>query len=132
MRSLFALLALATATPAIAETNPTLPPEGVKIEILDRAVCNDLQNNITTNPRNIWFSKNTLNQRWVKNSKGDYLSFFCYHYELEFLPVTNIKYIPIVWITDEDTLLRYSKQEREEHIRGIEERQRQVKATGLE
>lgn len=131
MRSLLAMLALATAAPAMAEINPTLPPEGIRAEVLDSQTCSALHSNLMQHPRNIWFNKTVFNERWFKNSKGEYINFHCWHTETQYNPY-RAKVIPIVLIADAATLKGYYEQELAAHKAGVLERQRQVKTSGLE
>jgi hypothetical protein len=131
MRSLLVLLGLLTAAPAMAEINPTLPPEGIRAEVLDSQTCRGLHTNLTNHPRNVLFNKNVINQRWYKNSKGEYISFHC-HYPLEQFYPYKLTFVSIVWVAPAATLKGYYEAELAEHKAGVLERQRQVKTSGLE
>lgn len=131
MRRLLVLLSLLTAAPAMAEITPTLPPEGIRAEVLDSQTCRALHSNLMQHPRNIWFNKTVFNERWFKNSKGEYINFHCFHTEIQYNPY-RAKVIPIVLISDAATLKSYYEQELANHKAGLQERQRQVNASGLE
>lgn len=119
------------STPALAEIDPTLPPEGIRAEVLDSKTCSALHSNLMQHPRNVWFNKTVFNERWFKNSQGEYINFHCHHTETQYNPF-RYNVIPIVLIADAATLKSYHEQELTAHKQGLRERQRQVKQSGLE
>ena len=127
MRSLLTVLCLLIAAPAYAELNPRALPEGIRAEVTENSICTGVQNNLSNHPRNIFDRPRALGQTWYKNSQGQYLSFNCWHTEINYNPYAVVTRISIIYISDAETIKNLAAEERDSIQRAMMENQEKIK-----
>lgn len=61
------------------QLNPLATPNGVTAHIVDQDVCVGVEHNLRVNPRNVFAQRRVYGVMWYMNSRGEYVSFSCWH-----------------------------------------------------
>ncbi len=128
MKKFIAIAALALSSTAYAEISPESPPEGVRVDIVDREICTNTFFALNNHVRNMLNRHRAAGETWYTNSKGEYLAFKCFYYS------RTHRYqdgeFGVVYVIDAATMQKMKDAELREARRIREEKQNALKATG--
>lgn len=121
--------ALASASASARELNPTATPSGVTATIVDQDVCMGVQHNLRNNPRNIFANRRVYGVQWFMNSRGDYLSFSCWHMNMtQRVPQS----IAVIYTAPKDVLDAAAREELDNAQRALKDKQTRIRDSGFE
>lgn len=130
MKLFMAIAALALSSTAHAQIVPESPPEGVRVDIVDREICTSTMLALNQHVRNILNRHRAVGETWYTNSKGEYLAFKCFYYPDPRTYRFQDAEFGAVYVTDAATMKKMKDAELREARRIREEKQNALKSTG--